>query len=339
MKAAYFRGNDVIEITTAPKPVPGPGQLLIQVAGNGICGSDHKILPTGFKRIPGHEVAGTVVQQGEGCETPIGARIAAYIPLHCGECVYCQRGAGNLCRNRAGLLGWSTDGGYAEHMIVPDRNALRLDDAISFAEGVVLLDTIGTAGHAVRLAMSGPTESALVVGAGPIGMGALVMLKAMGVERVYVSEPSAWRREKAAEMGAVAINPFEVDIIETLHDALPYGADIVVEAVGSHRTIWQSFDLVAPGGTISIVGEYWGRLELERPKGDWMLNDIRGIRSFYFTIPEFYENQQMVLDGRVDAASLATHTLPLEQLRAGYDLFQSGEAIKIIVEPNEGSSC
>ena len=333
MRAAYFRGNGIIEHTEVPTPEPGEGQVLIRVAANAVCGSDHKALDSGHKFIPGHEVVGTVVQTGPNVEMAAQTRIAAYIPLHCGECSFCQRGAGNLCPHKKGLLGWSTDGGYAEYMLLPERNALVLDEKISFAEGALLLDTIGTSGHGLRLSKCWEAESVLVIGAGPIGIGALAMLKAYGVPNVYVSELSEYRRGKAAEMGATVIDPTTEDLDARLRADFPYGMDIVFEAVGLWPTILQSFDLVRPGGAINLVGEYWGKIEIERPKGSWMINDMTLIRSFYFTIPEFYENQQMILDGKLDAAPLVTHTFPLEELRAAYDLFRAGQALKVLVAP------
>jgi len=333
MRAAYFRGNGIIELVDVPKPEPGKGQLLIKVAANGVCGSDRKILRGGFRHIPGHEVTGTVVEAGPGCKTEIGTRVAVYIPMYCGQCRFCRGGQRNLCPNKEGLLGWSTDGGYAEYMLLPDRNALPLDEGISFHEGVVLLDTLGTSGHAVRLSRCWEAESALIIGAGPIGIGGLVMMKAFGVSNVYVSEISSYRRERAAEFGGIPIDPTSENLEEHIRDQHPYGVDIVFEAVGVLPTIWQSFDLVRPGGTINLVGEYWGKIELERPKASWMINDITAIRSFYFTIPEFYENQKMILDGKLDAVALCTHSFPLEEMRAAYDQFASGGSIKIMVKP------
>lgn len=333
MRAAYFRGDGVIDIVDVPTPTPGEGQLLIKVAANGVCGSDRKILRGGFNLIPGHEVAGTVVDAGPGCQTRPGTRVAAYIPIHCGECSFCRQGKGNLCPNMQGLLGWATDGGYAEYMLVPDRNALPLEEGISFHEGVVLLDTIGTSGHAIRLSRCWEAESVLVIGAGPVGIGAVSGLKAFGVPNVYATELSPYRRERAEALGAIAIDPSTEDVAARLKAQHPYGVDIVVEAVGTLPTIWQSMDLVTHGGIVNIVGEYWGKVELERPKGTWMINDMTIIRSFYFTIPEFHENQQMVLEGKLDAKALATHSFPLEEVKAAYDLFQTGNSLKIMVEP------
>jgi len=333
MRAAYFRGNEVIELTDVPTPQPKDGEVLIRVAANGVCGSDRKILRSGFSFIPGHEVAGTVVQSGPGCQTPLGMRVAAYIPLYCGTCPLCMQGRENLCRKKPGLLGWVSNGGYAEYMLVPDRNALRLDDRLSFHDGVILLDTIGTSGHALRLARCSSAKSALILGAGPIGIGALVGMKALGVAVIYVAEISAYRRQKVDELGGIAIDPTQESLDQRIRAQSPYGVDLVFEAVGSPATLWQALDLVAPGGTISLVGEYWGKYELERPKREWMLNDLTLIRSFYFPIAEFYENQQLVLDGKLNAKALVTHTFSLSEIRAAYDRFAAGDTLKIMVTP------
>jgi threonine dehydrogenase-like Zn-dependent dehydrogenase len=218
-------------------------------------------------------------------------------------------------------------------MLLPDRNALELDDRISFGEGVLLLDTLGTSGHALRLARCWEAESALVIGAGPIGLGAVVMLKAFGVPNVYVSEIAAYRRDAAASFGGIPIDPRAEDLAHRIQDEYRYGVDLVVEAVGSWPTIQSSLDLVRPGGTINLVGEHWGRIDLERPKGAWMINDLTLIRSFYFPVTEFYENQQMILDGTLDAASIASHTFPLQDVEAAYELFGAGQALKVLVTP------
>lgn len=333
MRAAYFRGDGNIEVTEVVKPKPGPGELLIQVAANGLCGSDHKALAGGHGTIPGHEVVGTVVARGADCGTEVGSRVAAYIPLYCGACRFCEQGAENLCQHKDGLLGWSTDGGYTEFMLLPDRNALVLDDRISFGEGVLLLDTLGTSGHALRLARCWESESALVIGAGPIGLGAVVMLKAFGVPNVYVSEIAAYRRDAATSFGAISIDPTSENLADRIQADYRYGVDLVVEAVGSWSTIQSSLDLVRPGGTINLVGEHWGRIELERPKGAWMINDLTFIRSFYFPISEFEENQQMILDGTLAVAPIASHTFALEDLDAAYERFRAGKALKVLVTP------
>lgn len=333
MRAARFRGQGQIEIVRVPRPRPGPGEVLIEVAANGVCGSDHKILRSGFEHTPGHEVVGVVVELGEGCSLPVGQRVAVYIPRYCGTCELCQAGRENLCLNRDGLLGWATDGGYAEYMLLPERNALPLADDVSWAEGVALLDTIGTSGHGIRLCHCERATSALVIGAGPIGIGALAGMKAFGVSQVYVSEPARYRREKAAALGGIAIDPLADDLAERIRTDFPGGVDIVVEAAGRLDTIWQALDLVKPGGCVSILGEYRGQITLEQAKGEWLINDLTIIRSFYFTLAEYAENQRMVREGDLAAEALVTHRFSLDEIDEAYDIFLSGQALKVLVMP------
>ncbi len=334
MRAAFFLGDGEVELRAVPIPVPGKGELLVRVAANGVCGSDRKVFQGGSGgRIPGHEVVGAVDGAGTGCSTPPGTRVAIYIPMHCGVCEYCRGDRQNICPERRGLLGWSTDGGYAEYIVVPERNALPLADDVSFGEGVALLDTLGTAGHGLRLAGGCEAESALIMGAGPLGVGAVTFLKAFGARDIFVSEPSPYRRDRAAELGAIPLDPASDDLEAAVRERHPHGVDLVVEAAGRLDTIWQALDLVRPGGAVNILGEYGGRVELQRLKGTWMLNDMTIIRSFYFTIGEFKHNQRMVSDDRLPARELVTHEFPLERIEEALDLFFTANALKVLVKP------
>ena len=158
-------------------------------------------------------------------------------------------------------------------------------------------------------------------------------MKALGVPIVYVAEIAAYRRHQVEALGGIPIDPATGDLEHHIRERFPYGVDLVFEAVGSPATLWQALDLVAPGGTISLVGEYWGQYQLERPKREWMLNDITLVRSFYFPIAEFFENQQLVLDGKLNAKALVTHMFPLAEIRAAYDQFAAGATLKVMVNP------
>ncbi len=333
MRVANFRGNRRVELEEVPGPEPGEGELVIDVAACGVCGSERHVFEGGYRHTPGHEVVGTVARVGPGCDVEVGTRVAVYIPVYCGECELCRRGKTNLCRRSEVLLGWRTDGGYADKMLLPAANALPLEDGLSFEEGVALLDTLGTSGHGIRLAGGLDAHSALVIGAGPVGMGAVVWLTAIGVSKVIVSEMSPYRRGKAEELGAVAVDPEQTDVVGRVHDECPLGVDVAVEAAGKLSTIWDSLDALKPGGAVSVLGEYHGPIELEGPRAGWMINDLTLIRSFYFTLSEFRENQRMVLEGSLPAEELCTHTFPLERIEDAFELFFSGNALKVIVEP------
>lgn len=323
MLAARFTGNRVIAMGEEPMPVLRPDEVLMQVAWCGLCGSDKRPWRDGFPLIPGHEVSGIVVD-ANGTDIPVGLRAVAYLNVYCGECRYCLAGETNRCRNPKGLLGWSSpwDGGYAEYMAVPVRDILPVDDAVGLDVAVLLLDTIGTAWHGLRLGDAATAKRALVIGCGPLGLGAVAGLQAFGVPEIFACDPADVRREAAADFNATGILPDDVAGIPDL--------DLVVEAVGSGSTIMQSIRAVAPGGRVVMLGEAWQPWQFE-PSAETMLKDYSLIRSWYFPITEYAENQQMLLDGRIDASLLISHLFPLAKLPEAFELFASGASRKVLV--------
>lgn len=323
MLAARFKGNQVIAMGEEPMPSLRPDEVLMRVAWCGLCGSDKRPWRDGYPLIPGHEVSGIVVD-ANGTDVPVGMRAVAYLNVFCGECRFCLIGETNRCRNSQGLLGWSSpwEGGYAEFMAVPARDVLPVDDAIGLDVAVLLLDTIGTAWHGLRLADVTSAQRALVIGCGPLGLGAVAGLQAFGVPEIFACDPADFRREAAADFSATGITPDDVSQIPDL--------DLVVEAVGSGPTIMQSIRAVAPGGRVVMLGEAWQPWQFE-PSAETMLKDYSLIRSWYFPISEYAENQQMLIDGRVDASLLISHLFPLAELPEAFALFASGASRKVLV--------
>jgi 2-desacetyl-2-hydroxyethyl bacteriochlorophyllide A dehydrogenase len=323
MRAARFLGNDRIEMTDVPLPTPAPGEVLLEVACCGLCGSDKRPYHSGYDLIPGHEVSGTVVD-ANGCDVAVGTRAVAYINVFCGQCQHCQRGDTNRCTQTQGLLGWTApwNGGYAEYMVVPAIDILPVDPDIELDAAVLLLDTIGTAWHGLRLAEVSKASRALVIGCGPLGLGAVAGLRAFGVPEVFGCDLAAERLAAAESLGALAMTPNEVAGIADL--------DLVVEAVGSPQTIMQAIRAVCPGGRVVMLGEVWEPWLFE-PSAETMLKDYSLIRSWYFPISEYAENQRMLLDGKVDPSLLISHTFPLEELPEAFRLFMSGQTRKVLV--------
>lgn len=322
MRAARFLGSGRIEIVDHAMPKPAPDEVLLEVAYNGLCGSDRKPYKNGFSLIPGHEVTGVVVD-GNGTGVPEGTRAAAYLSVTCGQCRYCLRGDTNNCLSRKGLLGWSEPwhGGYAEYMAVPARNILPLDDQVGLDVGVLLLDTIGTAWHCLRLAEAQKTKRALVMGAGPLGQGAIAGLKAFGVREVFASDIAPERLEAAEDLGAKPVSPGDVASLGDL--------EVIVEAIGRPQTIMEAVRIVEPRGRVVMLGECWDNWQFE-PTGETMLKDYYFIRSWYFPVTEFAENQQLLLDGKADPKKLISHVFPLEDLPGAFELFLSGKTRKVL---------
>lgn len=322
MQAARFVGNKIIEMGEAPEPAPAEGEVLLRVAFCGLCGSDKRPYRDGFPLIPGHEVSGIVVDpNGTGIAT--GTRAAAYLNVFCGECAYCRDGRTNNCRNRRGLLGWTEpwNGGYAEYMAVPAIDVLELDPAVSLEAGVLLLDTIGTGWHALRLADAKSASRALVIGCGPLGLGAVAGMIAFGVPEVYACDLVEYRRNAAAELGATAIRPEEIAGIE--------GLEVIVEAAGTPATMMQAIRAVAPQGRVVMLGEIWQPWSFE-PDLETMLKDYSLIRSWYFPVSEFAENQRHVIAGTAQIDKLISHTYPLADLPSAFEHFFSGQTKKVL---------
>lgn len=208
MRAARFAGSGRVELLDLPAPALESGEVLVKVAYNGVCGSERAVFARGAPRVVGHEISGTVVGSNS-TSIADGTRCAIYIPLHCGQCKFCRAGFENCCVNLKGMCGWNEpyNGGYGELVKVPASCILPLDDGVSFTDAVLLLDTFGTAWHAVRQGCPSDANRALVVGCGPLGLGVVAGLKAFGVPEVLACDISADRMAAAEEMGAKPVAP------------------------------------------------------------------------------------------------------------------------------------
>src|SRR5580704_15463859 len=197
MKTLLLSKYNHLEITDLPKPTPLPDEVLIEVAACGICGSDvHGYDGSSGRRIPpivmGHEAAGRIAAVGPGVTgLTEGDRVTFDSTIYCGDCEYCKRGEVNLCDHRQ-VLGvscgdYSRAGAFAEFVAVPARVVYKLPESISFAEAA-MLEAVAVAIHAVSLAEISAQSTALVVGAGTIGVLILQALRAAGCKRVFVSD-------------------------------------------------------------------------------------------------------------------------------------------------------
>ena len=322
MRVARFAGNGVVEIQDAPLPRVAEGEVLLKVAYNGLCGSERNAWQRGFPSVVGHETSGTIVDSN-GTDVSVGTRCVTYLPVFCGECKFCQAGMTNCCVNRSAMVGWSPpwNGGYGEYMRVPAKCVLPIDDRVGLDEAVLLLDTIGTAWHAVRQARPAEAERALVIGCGPLGLGVVAGLKAFGVPEVFACDLSPSRLAAAEELGGRPVSPADVPTLK--------GLQIAIEVVGTQPTIMQAIRAIEPMGRVVVLGEPHQPWAFE-PTAEVVLRDFSFIRSWYFPLTEFAENQQMLLDRKMDLKSLISHVFPLESLGEAFELFWSGKTRKVL---------
>jgi threonine dehydrogenase-like Zn-dependent dehydrogenase len=258
MKAAKYGDPGVVTLVERDIPEPQPDWLRIAVGSAGICGSDlhmiHGALGDMKGLQPGHEVSGVVAMVGDGVQIPTGTQVAVE-PLHgCGTCVHCHSGRPNRCANHR-IFGVSAKGGMAEFLIVPahcvHQVAAELPSSIA-----ALVEPMAVCVRAVRLAGVGIHDRVAILGAGSIGLVAIVAALAAGASEVYVSARHTHQHELALHLGATQVFDSGPYMLKTLGDQ---HIDVVVETVGgTASTLDESVALARSGGTIVMLGLFEG---------------------------------------------------------------------------------
>jgi L-iditol 2-dehydrogenase len=265
MKSLLLSEYSHLELTDLPIPAVGRGEVLVRVEACGICGSDvHGYDGSTGRRIPpivmGHEAAGTVEATGEGVtKYSKGDRVTFDSTVYCGECPYCLRGQINLCDNRQ-VIGVSCGeyrrhGAFAEYVVVPERIMYKLPGNISFNEAA-MLEAASVALHGVKVSQIVGGETALVIGAGMIGLLIAQAARAAGCARVFVTDVDATRLKLAKQVGAdEALHCSGAELVaEVMRLTGGNGVDIALEAVGRNETVAGAIDCTRKGGTVTLVG-------------------------------------------------------------------------------------
>ena len=273
MKALVLTDYRKLELQDLPKPDPGPGEVLIRVEACGVCGSDvHGYDGSTGRRIPplvmGHEAAGVVADVGAGVTRfHMGQRVTFDSTVSCGQCFYCKRGDVNLCDARQ-VLGVSCGdyrraGAFAEFVTVPDRILYPLPDDLSFQKAA-MIEAISVGVHAVAITPVALNDTAVVVGAGMIGLLTLQAARLAGCRRIIAVDVDEGRLQTAKGLGAT-------DVIVAKNNDVPAfvreltggrGADVAFECVGATATVQSAIESTRKGGMVTLVGNISPRIEL-----------------------------------------------------------------------------
>jgi L-iditol 2-dehydrogenase len=345
MKCAIFTAPREFEIVDRAMPVPGRGQVLVKVMASGICGSD--MAPYVGKELErrqpgivmGHEASGIVESAGEGVEAwKKGDRVAINPQIYCEHCRNCRTGNSNLCDNML-LIGSSKrkflDGAMCEYICLSEKQLLSLPDNVGFNAGS-MLDPIGNAIRVVRNGEVGIGDTVLVIGCGAIGLLVVQTARIAGASTVIAVDRVPFKLELAASLGADACvdstdqAAAEASIMELTKGQ---GADVVINAAGFAETYELAVRTCRKRGTIVALG-YVGT-HISFPITDMIFKEIRCVGSTGFSL----ENR-MVLEylskGLIKVDSIITDTLPLGEIKSGFDrLLDPGKrSIKVIINPN-----
>jgi threonine dehydrogenase-like Zn-dependent dehydrogenase len=325
--APHFDGDQKITFREHAYPAAGPGELLLRVEANAICGSDRDQYYNGSTVVPGHEAAGTVVQAGEGTTTPIGTRGAVFLMDYCGQCRSCRLGFTNQCLAKRADMGFSHDGGYGPFELVHQSNFFPVGADVSAVEATLLLDVMGTSGHAIgRAQMLRPDiESMYIAGGGPIGLGLLATAK-LRVGRdvpIYVSDISEYRRAYAAELGGIPVDP------SAPAAAAPPEVDVAFDTTGKTAARHAALDALGKRGALICVGH--GETLTLDVSTDLITPERAVLGSEYFRYDEMADNLELLRAHRTQLGRIITHTFPVGQIAEAFELFLSGNAGKVVV--------
>jgi L-iditol 2-dehydrogenase len=343
MKALLLSQYRHLEIADLPRPTPGPGEVMIQVAACGICGSDvHGYDGSSGRRIPpivmGHEAAGTVAQLGDGAtKFAKGDRVTFDSTVSCGECRHCLRGEINLCDHRE-VLGVSCGdyrraGAFAEYVIVPERIVYRLPASLSFVEAA-MLEAVAVALHAAALSNCAADDTALVIGSGMIGLLTLQALRAAGCCRVFIADVDESRLKLAAKFGAAStLHASGADLVGKIMQLTNgIGVDLAVDAVGISATVATAVESVRKGGRATLVGNISPQVTL--PLQKVVTRQIR-LQGSCASSGEYPQAIQLVSSGRIQVKPLISATSPLEEGPRWFERLHSREPnlMKVVLTP------
>jgi alcohol dehydrogenase len=343
MKALVYHGPGRRSWEDVPDPgVKDPEDAIVRVDAVTICGTDLHILggdvpAVESRRVLGHEAVGTVEEVGTGVRNvAVGDRVLVSCISACGRCRYCREARYGQCLGGGGwILGHRIDGTQAEFVRVPfaDTSTYRLPEEVSDEAAVMLADILPTSYEVGALnGQVRPGDTVVVVGAGPIGLAAVLTCKLFSPSHLVVVDKAPARRQAALSLGADLALDADEDVAGTLAgltDGL--GADVAIEAVGIPATFEQCVELVRPGGRVANVGVHGSPATLHLETA-WIRNltITTGLVDTYST-PTLL---RMVVSGQLDVSGLVTHRFGVHEMQDAYDVFSKPaetDALKVVL--------
>jgi len=343
MKALLLTDAKSMAVTEMPEPELGEEDVLVEVRACGICGSDiHGYDGSTGRRIPplvmGHEASGVVVGSGDQVDDlAVGDRVTFDSMVSCGRCGFCRNGQRNLCDSRM-VLGVSCGdyrrhGAFAERIAVPRRIVYPIPDALSF-EHAALVEAVSVAVHAVTITPLKMGDTAVVIGAGMIGLLTLQAARAAGASRVIAVDLSPQRLAVARSVGADdVIDAVQDDVAASVAELTSgRGADVVFEVVGAAATVQAAIAAVRKGGCVTLVGNLSPTIEF--PLQSVVTREVR-LQGTCGCNGEYPQCIDLMSRGVIDVSPLITQTIPLADGPAWFDRLYAGDEsqMKVVVQP------
>ena len=338
MRGVVFTGDRQAQVCDFADPVPGPGEVVVQMKASGLCGSDlHFYRQEAEKRagsltISGHEPSGVIAALGAGVtNVKVGDRVSVYHWLGCGRCKLCRAGKPMLCAERR-AHSLSLHGSNADLMLTDESNCLPLPDELSFAVGAMLACTAGTAYSSMNKLHPSGEDTVAVFGLGPVGLCGMLVAKGMGGHVIGV-EPVSERRELALDLGAdEVIDPGQVqDVCAVVRDLTQgEGADLSFETSGSAAGQNGAVDCLRVGGKAVFVG-FGGSGKTIDPT-QIIERELTLMGSYVNPIYMYWDVIRFIVAKELPLDKMVTHRFAIEEAPEAFRLFDQGKTGKVILE-------
>jgi len=331
MRAARILDAEMVETRDCPDPAPEGDEVVVRLEAAAICGSDlHGLYQSPGEKsfIPGHEGAGVVVAVDTPHRLKEGDRVCTTAVYPCSTCDMCRAGYTIYCRQSHGVYGFGLDGVHAEYIRISERSLLPLPDSMTFDQGCLVLDPIGTPSHAHRRMGTNATHVVGVFGLGPMGLGAVCIASHLGA-RVVAVDPIPFRRDLASTLGAAdTLDPAAGDVVTQIRDLTGgYGLDRALECSGRPEPLYAALDVVRSFGHVAIIGENpEARIS---PSNHFNRKEITLSGSTCFPLGEF-DDIVRLFEAGLPAAKMITHRFPIDQAAEAYNTFAKGNTGKVI---------
>ncbi len=349
MKAVVFKERNRIAIEEVPKPRPGVGEAVIRITATTICGTDVHIVrgeyPVKPGLILGHEPVGVIDALGPGLEADytVGQRVIVGAITPCGQCFYCLNGTHSQCGGAVG--GWrfgnTINGAWAEYLLVPDAraNLAPIPDTLHDEDVLLCPDIFSTGLSGAESGNIRVGDAVAVFAQGPIGLCATLGARLKGASLIIGVDSIPSRLEMARRFGAnITLNANDVDVVEAIKGLTGgRGVDVAIEALGRQETFENALRVTRPGGTLSSLGVYSGKLVAPYDALHAGLGDQRIVTTLCPGGKERMRRLMAMIEcRRVDLSPLVTHHFALDDILEAYDLFshQADGVLKVALHPN-----
>lgn len=339
MDAAVLERAGSLNVEERPDPEIGPADVLVRIEACGICTTDFHMyegnLDVDLPMVPGHESAGEVVEAGDDVtQVAPGDRVAINPSVPCHACRHCKSGRENLCVELTSLGGAAehvSDGSFAEFVPVPASNVEPIGDLAY--RTAALAEPLGCCVHGVDRVSVTSGDSVALVGAGPIGLLLVQLLRLEGAGPLVVSEPDDERRAKAESLGADrVVDPTAVDPVEEIADSVGL-VDVAIEVVGLPATLEQARNLTGPGGQTLVFGVPPEDAVVEIAPFDVFYDERDLLGTYSLTPDDFQRAVSLLRHDRIDADTLVTHETDLNGIEAAFERMDDNVGLKQMVYP------